>query len=185
MIELPLATILSHVGLPDLKIDIRREWSSTRSSARQAIREAVSAELLAIGLREDASAVLDLTKIPRPKLARVSISHCPLAGGFALSRSAKALGLDLEDPLRVRDEVISRISAREEIERAPARKLLWVAKEAAFKALSGTENGLISQNFVTDWREFLQGELWNFKVNGDSQGVAILRPDIMLALVWK
>lgn len=104
----------------------------------------------------------------RPYLPNVSISisHCPLVGGFIFSMDQHvSLGLDIEKVSRV-NRVIEYVSSQEEIKQMPMKPLLWVAKEAVFKSVpplpsliseeqetGRTKNHYLSDSFIFDWKK--------------------------------
>jgi hypothetical protein len=75
-----------------------------------------------------------------------SVSHCPLASGFALSH--QRIGFDIEDQRRLHAVVIERVSTPEEVQACPLLPGLWVAIESAFKA----PLKVISELRIFDWK---------------------------------
>ena len=100
----------------------------------------------------------------------ISLSHCPLMGGFIFSTGADtSLGLDIEQSDRVRWPAVARVSREEEVREAPHPSLLWCAKEAAVKSLPpGTLMGHIT---VSHWHPWKEGYRFSFH-HGD--GIAFL-----------
>jgi 4'-phosphopantetheinyl transferase len=83
-----------------------------------------------------------------------SISHTKGLGGLVTSRLTM-VGLDIEVIERVGDHIVKRVCADpQEFDMAPSAAHLWVAKEAAFKALKGPQQPpLISQVTVSKWKK--------------------------------
>ena len=118
---------------------------------------------------------------PQNPVTSISVSHCPVAGGFVFSFNKKiSLGLDMEQSHRVSLPVISRISTREEIRQAPARSLLWTAKEAVFKCVTSEKtdhkNLLLKDMLISKWKQKdPENRLFQFQVKNSGikgQGVA-------------
>jgi phosphopantetheinyl transferase (holo-ACP synthase) len=96
-------------------------------------------------------------------MAARSLSHCPLASGFVLAANGR-IGLDLEDIRRISPAILRRVATAQEREGAPEARALWVAKEAAFKALSRTTPGLrvLTQLRIGNWQA--AADEWHFAV---------------------
>ncbi|MCY4513325.1 MAG: hypothetical protein OXB86_06525, partial [Bdellovibrionales bacterium] len=95
-----------------------------------------------------------LTPGARPdcSFAAISVSHCPVLGGFIFSFNQKiSLGLDMEQSHRVNEQLIGRLSKTEELQKAPDPSLLWAAKEAAFKCMTPEQNLLLKHILIFKW----------------------------------
>lgn len=106
----------------------------------------------------------NLEELPSLPDWSVSISHCPVLGGFAATRREKGqIGFDLESNRRVSEQIIKYVMfTPEELARAPGPGLLWVAKEATFKSLLGPDQPtVLSQIEVNGWQK-LAPEIWQF-----------------------
>ena len=117
---------------------------------------------------------------PQSLAAPISVSHCPVLGGFVFSFNKKiSLGLDMEQSHRVSLSVINRISTREEVKQAPARSLLWTAKEAVFKCVTSEEtdhkNLLLKDMLILKWEQRgTESRLFQFQVkNSDIKGYGV------------
>lgn len=145
------AFLRAKLGDPELRLIVAKDHSSLSPDFRARLRARIADELR---VHDDERArVLDLkTPLLRAAGRYLSISHCPVAGGFVVSR--KPVGLDLEVASRVKPAVIARISRPGELESAPGAAALWAAKEAAFKALQHAERSpdLASQIEIGDWK---------------------------------
>lgn len=115
----------------------------------------------------------------RPPLSNISISHCPLLGGFIFSLDNNiALGLDIEKADRV-GRSVQHLSTREEVNQSPSEAFLWVAKEAAFKCIpDGGSQHFLRDLFIFDWKKIkMEGYQFRFQVkkkNHEGKGVAFL-----------
>lgn len=173
------------LGVSDLEIDLESAWSSETPGSRLLIRQALSHKMPS---GADDRSIFDLNQIPRPEGLAVSISHCRTLGGFASSREAAKIGADLgfdvELEARIKSDVVARVSTQSELAAVPLRAYLWVAKEAAFKALfhklPKAEKFHLSQLQIGNWSETTDG--WSFfaRLRNDSvkgyvtQGGALL-----------
>src|SRR5262245_57292855 len=94
------------LGLSDLRFQAREEWGACFDGHRLAIRNALQKSLVENGADPvEVDEFQNLEKVPRSPFARVSISHCPKLGGFAWSRDANGLGLDIESSERISSQV--------------------------------------------------------------------------------
>lgn len=125
------------LGLNSLHIEVRSEWASLETNSRVAIRSRLKT-LTGIDFS-------DLARLPRSERFSISISHCPSWGGFAMcEESGVVLGFDLEEPGRVSESTVRRISNESELSLSPTPAYLWVAKEAAFKSLRGPQQPAVT-----------------------------------------
>lgn len=138
------------LACPSLQCEIHIHWASesvnpkAHSQHRQLIRTRLS-EISGMDLTEP-------SRRPHAPGLEISISHCPLAGGFALCDSQNTIGFDLEEAIRLQDSVVKRVSQVEEFAQAPSPAHLWVAKEAAFKSLAPHQQpSVLSKIAVRDW----------------------------------
>ena len=131
------APVLERVlGCAALEIVVRAEWGAKHSANyRRSIREALAHQFASRDL-------MNLNVLPELPDLSISISHCALGGGFALCKKdafVEGIGFDLEEPERIRSEVIKRVCQEEELSSLisviPALEYIWAAKEAAFKSL--------------------------------------------------
>ena len=93
----------------------------------------------------------------------ISISHCPLMGGFVFSFDKKtSIGFDIEISDRV-DRAIEYLSTYKEIKEAPEKSLLWVAKESVFKCIPlKEEKHFLRDSLIFNWNE-IDGGGYKFK----------------------
>lgn len=102
---------------------------------------------------------------PQSTIARISISHCPIVGGFVFSLNKKnSIGLDIEIKNRIHSNIIKRISQKKDCP-APSESLLWVAKEASFKSLAPFyKQTVLSDISISRWFEVEHGSyIFHFK----------------------
>jgi len=98
--------------------------------------------------------ILDLDRVPHCKGIGISVSHIESLGGFVLSEKYQDIGFDLEDPKRVTEAIVARMSSAEEVKNMPDPAKLWIAKESAFKAISAKlKAGILSEIEVCDWQK--------------------------------
>lgn len=91
---------------------------------------------------------------PETRGCFVSISHCPLAGGYAWITKPWQVGFDLEVSERVTHSIAERVSSPQELAKAPGPHFLWAAKEATFKSLLGPHQpDLMTQVTTQFWFE--------------------------------
>ena len=169
-----LDVIRRELGLPTLEIVLRREFAANGPQRRAKIREAIIAALKPDEIETQTLRMLE--HIPDPPNASVSISHSPSIGGFAYTRAqSPAIGFDIEEISRIHAKAVARISKPGELTQAPAR--IWVAKEAAFKALRGRPK-VITALTTRAWLSVVEREnlsLWSCEVSEDSQPNAVCR----------
>lgn len=127
----------------DLLAEVRPEWGSAHDSHRDHIRSVADQH------RE------------------YSISHARAAGGFVAIRESSgrtpALGFDIEMRARVRPVIIQRILNRsDDIRKDAPQALIWSAKEAAFKALKGSDQpDVITEISLSEFKP-ISDEIWSF-----------------------
>lgn len=126
------------------------EGEANESVARLQLREAIAKASGETGGWQN-----QLSERPFLENAGVSISHCPGRMGFALTSNFKSIGFDIEKLDRLKTKTIERVSTKEELSAAPQIEGLWVAKEAAYKALSNYDQRFeeltISQIILKEW----------------------------------
>ncbi len=102
----------------------------------------------------------------------ISISHCPLFGGFVFSSDkGLSLGLDIEEADRVSLRSVKYVSSLEEIGESPEVSFLWVAKEAAFKSVpSEGQQYFLRDLLISDW--------WKTEMEGYGFGFFLKKKNI-------
>jgi phosphopantetheinyl transferase len=129
-----LQVLQKTLGEPTLQIAIESAWGANHEGFHEKIKSMLATQ----------------------NFTDSSISHTQDLGGFAcIKTDGKAIGFDIELIARVSDEVAKRVCTDPtELSAAPSPAHLWVAKEAAFKALKGKSQPLVlSQIVLTNWRK--------------------------------
>jgi hypothetical protein len=131
-------------------------WGSDIPGHREKIRAALQQRLNTHWnqdvLAPEVQAVSDLTHIPQFKKIYASIAHSKELGGFVISR--RPVGFDIEHSVRVRAEIVERISLPDEVLQAPSPAHLWAAKEATYKALLHYQQpSALSSLLVGSWNQ--------------------------------
>jgi phosphopantetheinyl transferase (holo-ACP synthase) len=153
LFEQILSTLRAHTGDAEFFFQINPEWSSRHEGHRLEVRQEVMRALQLRGWSLP-NHLLEPGSLPSAGDPPMSVSHCPLAGGFALTAPARnvSLGFDLEAIERVTAPIVSRISEPKELAIAPDLASLWVAKEASYKALPRSIQPLVtSQIEIGGW----------------------------------
>jgi phosphopantetheinyl transferase len=141
-IKLQLANPL---GLAELEIEIRSDWSTKNKAHRLAIRKHLAERLQFHGaIFGDLHSVMNLQEVPIFNGHAFSISHCPDLGGLVLlPHSNLSLGLDIELASRVTMPVVEKVlphanesRIRSQLKRTGGERLCalaWAAKESSIK----------------------------------------------------
>lgn len=104
----------------------------------------------------------NLSRRPHFPEFTISVSHCPIAGGFVLCPTHRfQLGLDLEEAKRINLKLLTRTHTTDEISIAPQPHLLWSCKEAIFKSMQGFQPKTLTQITISQWKK--RGQSWEFK----------------------
>jgi 4'-phosphopantetheinyl transferase len=145
------------LSCPDLILRMRSDWGAKQPNFREKLRHGIWQELAGGQQRQDSVRdrrnLLDLEELPSLEGHFISISHCQDFGGFVATTKGP-VGFDIEIVKRVTTAAMERMATREEVQQAPSVASLWVAKEAAFKALRwGSQPSTISQIETTGWRK--------------------------------
>ena len=123
-----------------------------------------------------------------PKDFEYSISHTQGLGGFAILHPARKIGFDLEPMNRVTAKVATRIAfAPDEASQAPSPGHLWVAKEAAFKALRGPKQPqVLSALKVSGWQRPSKNSKSTFETfHLETPNISPDNDSIGVTFVWK
>lgn len=174
----------------NLYLKVSPDWNSSIENHRLLLRKSLALELTQNGYSgSDLQEVLNLNKIPKLLNGSASISHCPLAGGWALSLGhEKQIGFDLEVASKISSAVVVRMGSEAELELAPGPAQLWAGKEATFKSLLGpTQPVVLSQIRITNWRTE-SSNLWQFTAQiqgvtrGECYGVVAIKDDLVMGI---
>lgn len=173
------------LSLPNLKIGLDPAWASTQKNHRQLLRTGILNAVQATAA--DQESILNLNRVPRPQAFKVSISHSPDLGGFALCHGEVEIGFDIENLLRIKTPIVARVSSKYELESAPFAAALWSAKESALKAVDhGQGTNLISEISISAWKN-LSKNLWEYsatksKTSLSLQGLIYKKDSLILGL---
>lgn len=168
---------INKIECNDFQIYTSTEWGAKVIDGRQNIRRFLYEKIKTKSSMSESnlSNLLDLKKtVTKIENTYISISHTGEEGACAMS--SYPVGIDLELQSRLLEKTVERISSEEEIKRAPHFSFLWVAKEAAFKALYNFQQpSVISHIQVNSWEPFEmsqhQGDAyqcWKFQINSQN-----------------
>lgn len=180
---------------PDLKFVISKNYSAKQPQYREAIRSLLAEEFTAHFSREQLANLSDLNVIPTASEGYFSITHNQQLGGFSYSKLPH--GFDAENMARISKPVIDRTSSEPERAGAPNVKFLWVAKEAAFKALNVRSENSANSLVVTDlickeWKSYPETAVCSFRITSEKTleqslnlGFVFLEEDVLFAIYFK
>lgn len=125
---------------PSLTLKIEKKWSSTYTDNRLLLRKDLFK-------RFNQTSLLDLNETPKNLGQNVSISHCPVFGGYVISD--RPIGFDIEQRRRISKPLVKRICDtvyEHELLDSYIDDLVifWGVKESAYKSLRKTD-GHISE----------------------------------------
>ena len=108
--------------------EIRSNWNSNTANYRKKIRRWIST-------KSHEESVLDINHVPLKygEQGSFSISHCEDLGGALILKNATA-GLDLEASRRITSQIKQKLELKNEKYLNVPADIMWVIKEAAFKA---------------------------------------------------
>lgn len=146
------------------RLILNPDWNAENSNHRLAIRNSLSSQFSSYFSREQLAKLNDLTWLPETSDGFISISHCSLLGGFAYSKFK--CGFDVEETKRISQKLLKRVCEESEFTECPHAEFLWVAKEAAYKALSQScANLVISDLSCSDWQSYFENQVYGFRLN--------------------
>ena len=181
--------IKDQIDDPTFAVKIKPEWGSEKPDYRMKIREFLANVDSSYFNREQLAQHYNLNQRPQAAEGFISISHCTQAGGYSFSQ--KACGFDLEDVMRISDPIIRRTSTDDERAKAPHLKFLWVAKEAAYKALSD-DGLLITDLLCKNWLQTTGLDIWSYQMRSEKKinteqniGYVFSTPTLLLAIYFK
>lgn len=124
----------------DIHLDLKS--ASTYSDHRLKLRKALYR-------KTKIKNVLNLNHFPNIDPKYVSLSHCPVMGGFVISQ--QPVGLDLEQYQRLSSSVLKRISKDEEqkLFTENQMKALWTVKESVYKCEKSFESNIPSVKILS------------------------------------
>ena len=152
-----------------LRLILNEEWSSTNNEYRLHIRHFLEEKLSPLFNREQLVLLNDLNWLPEAQNKFISISHCKKMGG--ISHADFKHGLDIEETKRISVEILKRTCTATEFSSALKPEFLWVAKEAALKALSGDhgytrsiDRLLVTDLICQDWQSHFENQVFSFRL---------------------
>lgn len=191
-----ISTIQKVIKDPQFTIFLQEEWGSKNLQSRLSIRQHLAKHHTRFFTRAQLANLSDLNLVPESEVGCFSISHTQSLGGFTYSEYLH--GFDLEEAQRVSEPVIRRTSTAEEFAEAPNKKLLWSAKEAAYKAVARPiqpieKFNLIMTDFIcTNWQSPYNTDVWTFKIQSSkklnlvlNQGFAFEEKDMIFAIFFR
>ena len=114
-----------------LALHVDSRFSSLLADARPQIRQDIVANYSSLLSSSEKRVILNLEALPFAQNLFFSISHNKSVGGYATCD--QIIGFDLEEISRLSIDTISRVCTSSEMAACPDFRLLWSAKEAAFK----------------------------------------------------
>jgi hypothetical protein len=129
-----------------LEIHLKPEWGSKNLNHREAIRAHLQ--------KNHGGSCENLNALPKPESGFCSISHTHDLGGYI--KAPYPIGLDIEASTRSLSAAVQRrLGGPKELKMCPKPLALWVAKEAAYKALMNAQlaEPVISSIQTQNWRE--------------------------------
>ena len=185
-----IQVVRSEIKDPTFTIQCNPAWGSESVYHRIQIREHLGTIDSHYFSREQQIQLYDLNQRPQAAEGFVSISHCQKMGGYSYSKFPH--GFDVEEIKRISDPIIVRTTTEQERSQAPHSKLIWVAKEAAYKALSDTQPLIITDLVCTTWNCVSELRVWSYKINssksvqsGRNLGFVFSTPTLFAAVFFQ
>ena len=148
---------------------LQNKFASTQENYRNNIRRYIAAHYPTHFSTLQLALLTDLNTLPECKSNEgyFSISHNLQVGGFTFSKHPH--GFDAEEIKRISIPIIERTSSEAERKSVPNITFLWVAKEAAYKALNRNLPALTKPLIMTDlicseWQSHSESSVHSFRV---------------------
>lgn len=175
----------------ELEFQIRTNFGSQKDQYREKIRYFMAHEYLAHFTPEQLKKTLDLGHRPQASVGFFSISHCKEMGGFSYSNQPH--GFDMEQTQRITPPIITRVSTLAEQKQVSQSENLWVAKEAAFKALANDRTDFVMTDLICEnWKSHTETGVSSFRITSEktlatalNSGFVFSEEDILLAIYFK
>jgi hypothetical protein len=155
--------VQSQIQDPRFKITVNATWSSNEADSRVKIRHHMADVDTSYFNRFQWAQLYDLNQRPVSDMGFLSISHCHLLGGYSFSTFQH--GFDVEEISRISDPIILRTSSEKERTSAPQIKMLWVAKEAAFKGMRESQPAVITDLNCIQWEPTADPSIYSFQIS--------------------
>ena len=187
--------IQKQVNDKTLSFSLFANYNSTALNYRKLIRDHLFTEHSAHFSREQLAQLSDLQVVPKASQGHFSISHNEKIGGFSYSELPH--GFDAEVKKRISRAIIERTSTVAEIKDAPDLSFLWVAKEAAFKALDSSTLDRPRQLIMTDlicteWQSHPDTQIVSFRIAPEKTlvhslnlGFVFSEEDVLFSIYFK
>lgn len=154
--------VRSQIQDPHFKITLNPAWSSSQAESRIKIRHHMADVDTSYFNRLQWAQLYDLNQRPASDMGFLSISHCHLMGGYSFSTFQN--GFDIEEANRISDPIILRTSSDKERASAPHIKMLWVAKESAYKGMGDSQPAVITDLNCINWQASEDPAIYSFQI---------------------
>lgn len=142
-----LIQIKNQIPVATLNLHLSKKFGASEKNHRLDIRQDIVDRYGSFLTKDEIENTLNLELRPTSKNIFFSISHCSALGGYAVCD--QKIGFDIEEKIKIKKPIVSRVSSLNEMKLAPQYEYLWVAKEALFKVHQETK--LISNINIEDW----------------------------------
>lgn len=165
----PLKLPFKEIKDSNLKVFFTDKIHSLQNDHRTKLRKALSLEIKKENPQTDESSLLDLKTLPTTPGFNVNLSHCRKACLLGYCSDQYIIGLDIECVERINPKIIKRFTHEQERQICPEIKMLFPAKEAAWKALNHKANiPTISHIETTNWT-IIENNWYQFQVQLDGK----------------
>lgn len=156
-----MQTVSLPISQKDLSIFFIPEITSEQEDHRLSLRKLLLDEI-SKQTKVNIEQILNLEQLPKVRDFTISLSHSKAGSSFCFAKSKNPIGIDIESIDRIGPKLIKRIASQEEITQCPQPKMLFGAKEAAWKALNkplqiATIPQVVThqwKNISKDWYQF-------------------------------
>lgn len=156
------SVVQAQIKDPQFKLTFSADWSASKPDSRIKIRHHLADVDTSYFSRLQWAQLYDLNQRPTSDSGFISISHCHLIGGYCYSTFQS--GFDVEELGRISDPIIHRTSSEQERVAAPHIKMLWVAKESAYKGLRDFQPAVITDLTCLNWKASSDPDVWTFQI---------------------
>ncbi|MEQ1877868.1 MAG: hypothetical protein ABL958_14595, partial [Bdellovibrionia bacterium] len=122
-----IRSIKAELGVNRLQLHVNESYNSKKPEHRRTLREALAAHLGNELNDSGRSSLANLDVPPEVDAVDISISHCPLIGGFLIVSKPWFVGFDLEVPERVAKKHVEKLSVQNELALLDDPADLWTA----------------------------------------------------------
>lgn len=157
------SVVQNHIQDSHFKITLNSAWSSSQAESRIKIRHHMADVDTSYFNRLQWAQLYDLNQRPTSDQGFLSISHCHLLGGYSFSSFQH--GFDIEEISRISDPIIIRTTSEKERSTTPYLKLLWVAKESAYKGMGENQPNVITELTCSNWESTGDKDIYSFQIS--------------------